>query len=425
MMALLCNTGMRAQKDTIFYDKNWKETSKAQAHFYRPLPMQQQGDKSLIKDYFMDGTLQFEAWSITNDLEKSYDGKVVYYYPNGNKQVEVNYKNSKRNGPDIAYYEDGKVKREQQMLNDKRVSSKFYTKDGKLQSTLMYKNGHPEEGVSECFVAYKNGRRVGETLYYENTNTPAYVSVCSDKGCYSEEKEAYFDKNGAIIQENKRTNEKLQEGRVIEFYESKKCGYVKAIKSITTVSNGDFNGPFIKYDPDGAELYSGMYNRHEPQDGTFELEKFNLLFITEYKDGLKNGTERVFNEDKKIAEGHYKAGKRQNGLFVDQRKFTGWSKTPILLNIKNGVEEGQQKFYNVARDRIMGYYHAKNGIKEGAYAVFDYDGEVRAEATYKNGKPFEGAVIYNDDFPFLYKWRTCKGLYPRRHPRKRADGSLF
>lgn len=398
VMMIICHTTLSAQKDTIFYNKNWKETTKQKAHFFRPLPLQEQGDLSLIKDYYMDGTLQFEAWSTTNDLEKSYDGKVVYYYPNGNKQAVVNYKNKQRNGPELSYYKNGNVKREQQMKNNKRVSSKFYTKEGKLQSTMLYKNGRSEEGINNCFVVFKSGRRVGETLYYENTNNPAYVSKCADEGCYTLEKETYFNRKGVIIHENTRNDEQLTEGKIITFYESETCGYVKGIQTITTISNGVMNGHFTRYDTNGVVLYSGVYKDNKPQDGTFEVEKFDLLFVTKYKDGLKNGIEIVFSDDEKIAEGNYKDGKRQDGTFVEERKFTGWSKIPILLNLKNGVEDGKQTFYNVARGVTMGYYHAKNGVKEGAYAVFDYNGKLRAEATYKNGKPFEGAVIYNDDF---------------------------
>ncbi|QCX38651.1 hypothetical protein FF125_09480 [Aureibaculum algae] len=411
LITMLYQTTMNAQKDTIYYDQDWDKTTKPNAHFYRPLPMEQDGDRTLFKDYYIDGTLQFEAWQKKLDTTETaffgsdgyfYDGTVIWYYANGHKKTEVNYKNRKQNGPEITYYENGAIKKELEMIEDEQQSSKSYTKDGKLRTELQFKNGRPEEGISDCFIQYKEGAKIGEQLYYENTTLLAYERVCPDKGCYAENTQIYYDKKGGILQENTCDGEEIIEGAEIVFFEGDDCGYVKGIKSITTIKNGDFNGPYTRFDTDGNVRYSGTYKMHEPYEGTFETTENYLTYVTIYTNGTKNGTETVWNKEKKIAEGVYIEGVKQNGSFVVQRQFTGWSKIPIILNLKDGKEEGQQKFYNTARDITMGYYHAKAGKKDGAYAVFDYDGEVLAQATYKDGKPFDGEVLINDEYR-LYK----------------------
>ena len=394
-----------SQTDTIFYNQKWKETTKSLAVFYRPFPLQQKGANSLIKDYYLDGTLQFKGWSKTDDLEGTYIGEIVWYYPNGNKKSEVNYENNKRNGPEIAYYENGEIKNKRQIVNDKIESSTSYSKAGKLLSSNSYKDGYLHNGISSCFVLYKNGKRIGKTLYFENTEIPAYTSKCSEEGCYKLNKETHYDINGSIIQENTLIEGDIENGREIEYYKPDSCGYITAIKSSKTYKDGALNGPFIRYNVNGEITYKGTYKEGRPQQGTIENNEFSLTFVTEYENGLKNGREIVLNErfspktkKGKIAEGVYVNGKRQTGTFVERRGYN----EPIILNLINGIEEGKQQNINVARGTIMGYYHAKNGKKEGASEVFDYEGNSIVKAIYKNGKPYEGTVITNGK-PRFYK----------------------
>ncbi|MDO6808735.1 hypothetical protein Q4603_08940 [Zobellia galactanivorans] len=407
VFTLFFQTEINAQNDTIYYDHNWGETTKSNASFYRPLPLKQDGNKYLVKDYYIDGTLQFEGWELRMDATEAtplgantyYDGTVVWYYPNGHKKTTITYKNKKENGAITSYYENGAVKSDAEVLDGEWQSSKSYDKEGKLLTTLHYKDGRANEGISKCFIQYKEGRIIAEQLYYENTKILAYERICPDKGCYDENTEIFYDKSGRVIQKNNCMDEKVLDGAAISFFKGNRCGYVKGIKSITKIEHGGFNGPYTRYDNNGDVIYSGIYKDNEPYEGTFETEdEDNLTYITTYTKGTKNGKETVWNKGKKIAEGFYKEGLKQDGTFVEKRQFTGWSKIPIIVNLKDGKEEGQQKFYNVARDMTIGYYHAKAGIKEGAYAAFYYDGEVLAEATYKDGKPFEGIVLINDEY---------------------------
>ena len=278
----------------FFIIRNGKKPQKIQAAFYRPLPLLQKGENTLIKDYYINGIIQYEGWANSNDLDNSHIGKVIWYYPNGNKKVETNYENNEVNGLKISYFENGKIKTERQISNNEIETSKSYNQDGKLLNTLLYKDGYSHEGVSSCFISYKKGKKAGEILYYENTTIPALISKCSEEGCYKWNNETHYDINGVIVQENKIVENDLKEGREISYYEAETCGYVKSIKTIKNYKNGRLNGLFIKYDVNGKEIYQGTYENSQPQNGTFEDRDFSLTFVSEYKNGKKNGKEIVF-----------------------------------------------------------------------------------------------------------------------------------
>ncbi len=86
--------------------------------------------------------------------ETPFTGKTVNYWPNGQKEEEVEYRNGKLHGKFTSWYESGQKEGEHEYRNGKL--------HGKL--TLWYENG------TEKFEGeYRNGKRHGKlTLWYEN-----------------------------------------------------------------------------------------------------------------------------------------------------------------------------------------------------------------------------------------------------------------
>ncbi len=82
--------------DTIFYNKKWDPTSKEDAMYYRLITFDGKSDY-LVKDYFMNGTLQMEAHckSINPEIKQ---GACTYYHPNGKRKAVGNYSNDKAVG---------------------------------------------------------------------------------------------------------------------------------------------------------------------------------------------------------------------------------------------------------------------------------------------------------------------------------------
>lgn len=67
------------------------------------------------------------------------DGKWMYYYENGNIWSEGFFKDGKSDGKRITHYENGKIFYEGYYKEDQRVGTwKFYDEKGKLVKTINY-----------------------------------------------------------------------------------------------------------------------------------------------------------------------------------------------------------------------------------------------------------------------------------------------
>lgn len=92
------------------FDKDWKEISNtASATFFRTV--ETNNDAYIIRDYYLKtGILQMEAECDAYIPKLSYNGKVSWYYDNGNLKEESVYVKNKRNGPGRTYYRNGKLR---------------------------------------------------------------------------------------------------------------------------------------------------------------------------------------------------------------------------------------------------------------------------------------------------------------------------
>ena len=73
--------------------------------------------------------------------EKKRDGKWIYYYENGNVWSEGFFKDGKSDGKRTTHYENGKIFYEGYYREDKRVGVwKFYDEKGKFLKSVDYDN---------------------------------------------------------------------------------------------------------------------------------------------------------------------------------------------------------------------------------------------------------------------------------------------
>lgn len=206
--------GLKAQKqlDTIFYDKNWKESSKVGASFYRIRVKEKKG--FTVSDYYINGTLQMTGFfkSIEPDIKI---GLFKYYNENGTLDSEGNYKSDKkegewkdydstgilfsvtnyesgnRNGKMIYYYSNGVVKRDEFYKEGKFIEGKCFSSTGEeieffpyeedpiyiggmsefsnfLIATIVYPEKANKEGIQGRvligFVIDKNGEVIDEKV---------------------------------------------------------------------------------------------------------------------------------------------------------------------------------------------------------------------------------------------------------------------
>ena len=103
-----------AQKtDTIFYDRNWDECTKKQAGYYRIETEIKTQDTTYwaFKDHYIDNNqVQNEGFLAKKDPEVR-QGKWVWYYANGKKEMEGDYVKNNRVGTWNFYHNDGGLKK--------------------------------------------------------------------------------------------------------------------------------------------------------------------------------------------------------------------------------------------------------------------------------------------------------------------------
>jgi len=150
----LFSTPCFSQNDTIWFDINWKETSKKNAAFYRPEP-KKKGDAYYLVDYYLNGAKQMEG--VSNDpREDFYIGRVSWYHENGNKFQTANYDKNVLNGNRKVFFENGKLKSESSYLDGKLHGKwKEYYDNEIIKETGSYEKGQ-KEGVWKTY--YINGK---------------------------------------------------------------------------------------------------------------------------------------------------------------------------------------------------------------------------------------------------------------------------
>ena len=135
---LLMGAFCYAQEGTIWFDANWKETTKEYAVYCRKAP-KLKGKGFWFEYFYINGNKQMEGLSLKKDKEV-YDGLVIWYYENGNIFQKVNYINGYLNGRRLVYFEEGglKVKLNYERGRKNGLSKEYY-KDGRLKAQGNYR----------------------------------------------------------------------------------------------------------------------------------------------------------------------------------------------------------------------------------------------------------------------------------------------
>jgi len=167
-----------AQNDTIWFNSNWKETSKKDASFYRLKPTKRR-DAYYVVDYFMNGSKQMEGLSKYPGKEM-YLGLITWYYENGNIFQIAHYENGIQNGNRKVYYENSKLKTDSNYLKG-RLDGKWkaYYENGNIEETGSYENGQKENHWKTYYIngkLFESGKYVSDqkidkwkTNYYDGS----------------------------------------------------------------------------------------------------------------------------------------------------------------------------------------------------------------------------------------------------------------
>ena len=171
--------GVSQVLDTMYFDNNWNQTTEAEAHYYRYVSVDSSEEfRFYVEDYFPGGQIQMTGTykSIRPDNK---DGHFVYWYENGNKQMECRYRDNILHGTLREWYSSGQEESYQEfragLLNGEYRS---WREDGSLKLIAGYYIGE-KHGNFQSF--YPGGQMIRND-YYENGR---FI----EGNCYSEEGE--------------------------------------------------------------------------------------------------------------------------------------------------------------------------------------------------------------------------------------------
>ncbi len=151
--------------DTMYFDNSWEQTGLENAYYYRIVSVDSSGDFRLyVEDHYPGGQIQMTGTykSIQPDDK---DGHFVYWYEDGNKQMDCYYRDNLLHGPLREWYPSGLQKSYQEfsygLLNGENTS---WREDGSLKLKARYYKGE-KHGNFQTF--YPDGRLLRDD-FFEN-----------------------------------------------------------------------------------------------------------------------------------------------------------------------------------------------------------------------------------------------------------------
>ena len=261
------------------------------------------------------------------------------YQRNGALRAKYNCKNGKIDGPYEEYYENGQLSIKCTYKDGEEVGVyESYREDGRLWTRSNYKGG---ESRPELYEEYDEDGNLCRKVSFKNDTI--------------ENEEDYYP-NGQLKMKGHRVNRQWVEE---------------------------------KYDEDGHLVSKESYGKRQEfypngQLKKEEIRKFGnqwLLTKENKEDGTPVPPEQLLSD---VVE------KEEEYSAIDE----DWDVTTTHYTVDGyGRKQGSsQTYYN---DKLIGECTYKDGIKEGPYKNYDYNGNLTEQGTYKNGqKVKEGELVW-------------------------------
>ncbi len=261
------STSLFSQKKT-FFDANWKKTKEKNAKYYRIVTPN--GSEFQVEDYFKESDkLQMKGTYNNKKLEnKSRTGLFTYYYENGQKSYEGEYKNGEEEGKWTYWFKNGNVKSEGNYEGGETQGEwKYYHKNAAKKTIINYVDGSKDGNVIHY---YDNGEIEEEYNYLKGKKNGAFKeyfkgNILKESGTFEKDSLVgeynYFWKNkNQSSKGNYKDNKK--DGVWTWFHSNGKTSCIAEYKK----------GKFIKadfYDETGEKMSKKVY-----EDDLFKSREF-------------------------------------------------------------------------------------------------------------------------------------------------------
>lgn len=391
---------------SVYYDKEWKVTSKSNASYYRLMPMKELGELILLQDFYIDGTPQFEGYVLKKD-ENAYVGDVVWYDEYGNDNDFRQYRNDTKNLTLLYFHPNGKLRKKVQYKNGvKDGETIIYGTNGAILMKGIYTKGKPTNGSFEKVKNsddYDSNAKVEEISSSEDTSqerkelsiVPPPPPIPETNGIEPQTVELLAPINNERNSSKKAKNRKTVTEKIfwkdsnqvaqevvyeISSYDFKTIGqkdYDKSGKLIQVLNEIDFN-QYVSGFVNGVEYQYYLQNNFAT--GLKEKVKYingsrsgmlisyfpngKVSSETMYQDGIKNGAELLYSNDGNL---------KNKRIYKENEPFHG-----------NFDEKMGELTVNL---------NYSNGVKEGEAIAIDEEKQIVAKGIYKDGKPFNGTFV--------------------------------
>jgi uncharacterized protein len=357
----------------------------------------------------------------------SLHGLQKVYYKNGKVFQELNYKNGLLQGPQTTYHKDGSIW-DKQTYRSGLLMEGNYLKNGWLRR--HYKNGQ-----LAMEAEYKDGRPIGEIKsYYENGKIKTIEKIMdyehSSLTTYNELGQVKFEGNYVKGAYNGRLILRYDTGKL--HYEMEVNNGVPHGTRRDYAPNGTLTGEFhyidgynkwhyIAYDTQGRILSSGTYSGKEVvkslgpiqvyhpngklrQKGTWDGSKW-VDTMQEFDENGILKIETIFKKDssEKTIKKYYPTGELKEEGLSNGRDWIGtykyyykngalWLETPY----QNGRMHGKRKLYYDSGE-LQREQNFVKGIEDGRIATYYKNGKLKSEGRVKDGKNLGSHKTYYDN----------------------------
>lgn len=285
LLFLFCKSNAQEKK---YFDSNWKLVNQENAIYYRTTKKSDQLYE--IKDFYIDGKIQFECYSNVETEPFNEEGVANWYFKNGNIERTAIYSNGKLNGKSTSYYSNGKIKSESNYVNGLPDGfQRNYFPSGKLQAEVNFVNGE----MHGKYVKYQSESQLAEMMSFKN-------------GVLDGPIEAY---NHNYLSYKAFVKDGFPEGEVINYYYDS-----NQIQSRYKITN-KFLDYYYSYSIDGILLTSGKFKDGVPLSFESKSQNINGSYFSSKMKVIK-GIEvwTIYRDGKLILESSYKEGKK-NGIW--------------------------------------------------------------------------------------------------------------
>jgi periplasmic protein TonB len=146
---------MAVGQDSTFYDYDWNKVSSINQASYYKIIFHNHGSINRATEtvYFKSGQMKIQKY-YSDYIGNKLDGKLKEWYENGQLQKDIDYKDGKKSGQLLTYWENGMSKRIDFFENDELIEGKCFGSDGQEIDHFDFVKSPEFPGGKEAYARY-------------------------------------------------------------------------------------------------------------------------------------------------------------------------------------------------------------------------------------------------------------------------------